>query len=127
VGIAAAPDFLEDFTLTTAQQNELAKTGVCYFPSSIGEPYPISIAFIIEAKKHYLLQDKIAINCPVRLLQGLADNDVHWEKSTQIADRLTSNDVVISLVKGGDHRLSSASQLALLGKTVKAFLTAENT
>lgn len=120
VGIAAAPDFLQDFSLTPEQESALEKTGVCSFPSSTGEPYAISAELISEAKKHYLLQGDIAIHCPVRLLQGLADEDVHWEKSIQISARLRSEDVMITLVKNGDHRLSSESQLQLLSDQILA-------
>lgn len=120
VGIAAAPDFLKDFgDLAVDQKAVLAEKGFFYFPSSLGyEPYPISKELIEEAKQHYLLEGEIPVNCPVRLLQGLSDEDVQWEKSIQIAQRLTSNDVMITLVKGGDHRLAKEAELELLGDIV---------
>lgn len=124
VGIAAAPDFLEDFSrLTSEQQAALQKDGLCYFPSGIeGQPYPISLQLLEEAKQHYLLRNDIAIDCPVRLLQGMRDVDVPWKKAVHIAERVTSNDVRITLCKEGDHRMSSQSQLELLGETVAALL-----
>jgi len=49
---------------------------------------------------------------PVRLLHGLADTSVPWQLSLRLADRLTSCDVTVTLVKGGDHRLSTEADLA---------------
>lgn len=122
VGIAAAPDFLEDFTRLSDEQLESLKTkGMCYVPSGIeGKPYAISAKLLVEAKIHYLLKDDISINCPIRLLQGMRDADVPWKKAVQIAERITSKDVNITFVKEGDHRLSSPEQLTLLADTVKS-------
>ncbi|MFI4956229.1 MAG: alpha/beta hydrolase [Gammaproteobacteria bacterium] len=122
VGIAAAPDFTEDFSrLSDDHRDSLAKTGVCYIPSGIeGRPYPISAELIAEAKHHYLLHGDIAIHCPIRLLQGMKDADVPWKKAIRIAERVASNDVSITLIKDGDHRLSSPSQLQLLAQTIES-------
>jgi pimeloyl-ACP methyl ester carboxylesterase len=121
VGIAAAPDFLEDFSrLTPEQQSALEKDGVCYFPSGIeGDPYAISAKLLEEAKQHYLLHSEIPIHCPIHLFQGMKDLDVPWKKATRIAERVASNDVRITLLKDGDHRLSSPSQLQLLGEAIR--------
>lgn len=123
VGIAAAPDFLEDFNrLSAAQQASLEKEGKCYFPSSQGEPYAITQALLDEAKQHYVLGGPIAIDCPIRLLQGMDDVEVPWQKAVRITERVTSNDVRIQLIKGGDHRLSTDVQLELLGNTVASLV-----
>jgi pimeloyl-ACP methyl ester carboxylesterase len=124
VGIAAAPDFLDDFSrLTPEQAAALEETGICYFPSGIeGKPYPIARTLITEAKQHNLLHQPIAIDCPVRLLHGLLDVEVHWKKSLKIAECLRTKDVNITFVKEGDHRLSSPEQLTLLAETVKSVL-----
>ena len=65
-----------------------------------------------------LLDGEIAIDCPVRLLHGMADPDVPWTVSTRLADRLRSADVQTVLVKGGDHRLSRDQDLDLLIATL---------
>lgn len=121
VGIAAAPDFLEDFTrLTTEQKQSLDTNGVCYVPSGIeGKPYPISGKLLEDAKNHYLLHEDISITCPIRLLQGMRDADVPWKKAPRIAERIISNDVNIILVKEGDHRMSSPEQLKLLSDIIR--------
>jgi len=55
---------------------------------------------------------------PVRLLHGMADGDVPWQTSLRLAQQLTSDDVHLTLIKGGDHRLSSPAEIGLLLATV---------
>jgi hypothetical protein len=40
----------------------------------------------------------------------------------RIAERVTGRDVEVTLVKDGDHRLSTAANLALLGRVLGALL-----
>jgi hypothetical protein len=42
--------------------------------------------------------------------------------SLKLAERLTSRDVAVTLVKAGDHRLSSESDLARLAQTLDGLL-----
>jgi pimeloyl-ACP methyl ester carboxylesterase len=65
---------------------------------------------------------EIAIDCPVRLLHGLDDPDVPWRLSLELLQALRSADVQAHLVKGGDHRLSRAGDIALLVATVRQML-----
>jgi pimeloyl-ACP methyl ester carboxylesterase len=123
VGIASAPDFLEEFhRLTPLQAAELQEKGVCYFPSQYGDPYPVTATLIAEGKAHRVLDKAIPINCPVRLLHGLEDQEVSWKKSLEIAEKLTSTDVRVTLIKKGAHSLSSESDLELLRATVAELL-----
>jgi pimeloyl-ACP methyl ester carboxylesterase len=124
VGIAAAPDFTERIwtALSGAQRKELLGTGRVLIPSDYGEPYPITRALIEEARAHLLLEEAIPVGCPVRLLHGLRDADVPWETSLQLQQRLTSEDVQLTLVKDGDHRLSRPQDLALLGTVLEGVL-----
>ena len=84
---------------------------------------PERIAALIEdGAQHLLLGAPIPIDMPVRLLHGLADASVPWQLSLRLAERLTSRDIAVILVKGGDHRLSSEPDLARLGQTLDALL-----
>ena len=67
-----------------------------------------------------LLDRTIAIDAPVRLLHGDADPDVPLEVAFRLASALRSADVVTSVVKGGDHRLSGERDLARLITTVES-------
>ena len=66
------------------------------------------------------LEGQIALDCPVRLLHGQEDADVPPEISLRLAAALRSSDVQVTLVKGGDHRLSREQDIALLLRTVAA-------
>jgi pimeloyl-ACP methyl ester carboxylesterase len=98
------------------------RDGVLLVPSQYGEPTPITRALIEDGRNHRVLTGPIALDCPVRLLHGQADPDVPWELALRIAERVTSPDVEVTLVKDGDHRLSRPRDLALLCRTVGALL-----
>jgi pimeloyl-ACP methyl ester carboxylesterase len=84
-------------------------------PSAYGDkPYVITRALIEEGRQHLLLGEDIDIGCPVRLIHGMADPDVPYERSQQIAERLRGGDVVVTLIKDGDHRLSRPRDLQRL-------------
>ena len=87
----------------------LLRDGVLRVPSQYGEPYAITRALIEDGRNHLLLGGPIAIDCPIRLLHGQRDPDVPWETALRIAERVHAEDVRITLVKDGDHRLSRAA------------------
>jgi pimeloyl-ACP methyl ester carboxylesterase len=125
IGIAAAPDFTEALmweAMTFAERATLMRDGVLHAPSQYGEPYPITRALIEDGRTRLLLNAPIAIGCPVRLLHGQQDPDVPWEMALRIAEQLDSADVLVTLVKDGDHRLSRPQDLALLRRTLGALL-----
>jgi len=125
VGIAAAPDFTEDLMwekYSDAQQQQLIQEGMLYEPSEYGEqPYAITKQLIEDGRNNLLLRAPITLNVPVRLLQGMKDDDVPWQRSLMLAEKLQSNDVRTILVKDGDHRLSRDVDLKLLMETVREF------
>lgn len=119
VGIAAAPDFTENLmwdAFSPEQKHEMASTGRIMLPNCMpGESdYPITQALITEGRDHLLMNDRIDIDCPVHLLHGMQDPDVPWQLSVELAEKLTREDVAITLVKDGDHRMSSPHTLALI-------------
>jgi len=114
IGIAAAPDFTE-WGFADAQKVMLAAVGRIEEPSPYGDsPSVTTLDFWTSGQALRLLGAEIAIDCPVRLLQGQADPDVPWEIALQTAARLRSADVQTLLVKDGDHRLSREQDIALL-------------
>jgi len=119
VGIAAAPDFTEQMRktrLSAEQLDDLSARGFCDLPNCYddGEPYRISSTLLEEGKNHLVLDKPIAIQCPVRLLQGQCDEDVPWEHALAIAECLVTTDVEVTLLKQGDHRLSEPADLSRL-------------
>lgn len=126
VGIAAAPDFTEDLiwaVMPPEKRETLQREGVIYEPSQYGErPYGITHELIRDGRRHLLLRDPLKLRCPVRLLQGMLDPDVPWQRSLRLADKLEGGDVRVTLVKDGDHRLSREPDLDLLCRTVAELL-----
>lgn len=125
VGIAAAPDFTETLmwaAMTDGEREILLDAGVLLTPSQYGEATPITRALIEDGRRHLLMDAPIAIHAPVRLLQGQLDPDVPWQTAIRLAERLETDDVHVTLIKDGDHRLSRPSDLALLRRTLGELL-----
>jgi len=127
VGIAAAPDFTEDLVwprLDSPQQRELREIGAITLPSVYDSAgYTYRLILFEDGKRHLVMREPIALDCPVRLLHGMCDASVPWQTSLKLAERLTSRDVALTLVKDGDHRLSSKADLARLGRTLDELLS----
>jgi pimeloyl-ACP methyl ester carboxylesterase len=126
VGVAAAPDFTEDLLwsrLDAAQRKECCETGAITLPSQYDlRGYTFQLGLFEDGRRHLVMRAEIPLLCPVRLLHGLLDDAVPWQTSLRLAHRLTSRDVVVTLVKEGDHRLSSEADLALLAATLDELL-----
>jgi pimeloyl-ACP methyl ester carboxylesterase len=124
VGIAAAPDFT-DWGYDQAQKAVIQNEGLLLLPNIYGaEPTPVTRGFWDSGQTNLLLGTTIAIDAPVRLLHGQCDPDVPWEKSIRLAAALRSDDVQVTLIKDGDHRLSRDQDICLLERTVASLLEA---
>ena len=113
--IAPAPDFTEQLMwngFSPEVRQEIETKGVWLRPSQYGEPYPITRTFIEEGRNHLLLGSAIDVGCPVRILQGAQDPDVPWQHAFALAHRLPSDDVVLTVIQDGDHRLSRPQDIA---------------
>jgi len=101
-----------------AERARLERDGVLHVPSLYGDPTPVTAALIADGRTRLLLRQPIPLRCPVRLLHGQQDPDVPWQTSLRQAEHLRSDDVQLTLIKDGDHRLSRPSDLALLGRVL---------
>ena len=123
--IAPAVDFTEALMwqrFPAAVKREIEETGVWRRPSDYSdEPYPITRGLIEDGRRHLLLGGLIETGCPVRILQGVQDPDVPWNHAVELTSRLAQDDVVLTLVKDGDHRLSRAEDIARLIEAVREF------
>ena len=126
VGIAAAPDFTEDLVwprLDPAQQQQLRDSGAVTLPSQYDPAgYTYRLNLFEDGKRHLVMRRVIALECPVRLFHGMNDASVPWQTSFSLAEHLASRDVVVTLIKDGDHRLSREGDLERLGRTLDALL-----
>jgi pimeloyl-ACP methyl ester carboxylesterase len=122
--IAPAVDFTEVLMwqrFPAKVKREIEENGVWLRPSEYGEPYPITQRLIEEGRNHLLLGRMIETGCPVRILQGVQDPDVPWNHAVELTSRLAQDDVVLTLVKDGDHRLSRPEDIERLVKAVGEF------
>jgi pimeloyl-ACP methyl ester carboxylesterase len=115
--IAPAPDFTEELMwkgFSPAIRQEIESKGVWMRPSEYGDgsPYPITRALIEDGRHHLLLGGSIEVGCPVRILQGAKDPDVPWRHAFSLAQRLPADDVVLTMIQDGDHRLSRPQDIA---------------
>jgi pimeloyl-ACP methyl ester carboxylesterase len=123
--IAPAIDFTEELMwkrFTPEIKRVLAEKGVWERPSAYApEPYLVTRRLIEEGRNHLLLGGMIETGCPVRILQGVQDPDVPWQHAQALVARLASDDVVLTLVKDGDHRLSRPEDIERLLAAVSEF------
>ncbi len=123
VGIAAAPDFTQ-WGYSHAEKAQLANSGRLLQANPYGpEPTLTTLALWQSGQRNLVLRAPIAIDCPVELLHGQADEDVPFAISLSLTQQLRSSQVRVQLIKDGDHRLSRDTDIALLLSTV-AQLTA---
>ncbi len=121
IGIAPAPDFTR-WGYSEAQRAQLAAGEVLYEPNPYGpEPTPTYPGFFADAECHLQLDAPIDLTCPVRLLHGKADDDVPWAVSLRLEAALRSDDVQVTVIEDGDHRLSRISDIAVLKAIVAGF------
>jgi pimeloyl-ACP methyl ester carboxylesterase len=76
------------------------------------QPYLIYQKLIDDGTSHFLLDGPIDLNIPVRLIHGLDDSVVEWQRSAQVATLLMSDQVSLLKVESGDHRLSRPEDLS---------------
>ncbi|HZP75857.1 MAG TPA: alpha/beta hydrolase [Pseudolabrys sp.] len=123
--IAPAVDFTEELMwkrFPADIKETLERKGVWARPSEYSnDPYLITRALIEEGRKHLLLGGLIETGCPIRILQGVQDPDVPWQHAVELVSRFARDDVVVTLVKDGDHRLSRPEDIERLIAAVSEF------
>ena len=122
IGIAAAPDFTENWDqsrLTPQQRADLSATGHFFEPSDHDPAgYPIGARLIEDGPRQAVLKTPLHLPFPVRLLHGTADTDVPPTAALRLFNHMTCPDARLTLVKGADHRFSDPACLALIAASV---------
>ncbi len=119
--IAPATDMTRDLMwakFDDSAKAELRDAGVYMRPSDYGEPYAVTAKLLADGQNHLILNQNLDLPFPVRILQGTHDVDVPPEHAVKTMEALKGGDITLTLVKGGDHRLSSATQLHIIQETV---------
>jgi pimeloyl-ACP methyl ester carboxylesterase len=120
--LAPAPDFTVELiepVLTDAQRRDLEEKGFFAEPSDYSdEPYIYTRALIEDGRANRVMTGPIDTHCPVHIMQGLADPDVPSGHALKLAAMLPADDVTLSLIPDGDHRLSRPEDLEMLERVV---------
>ncbi len=126
--IAPAVDFSEELMWVQMPphiQQTILRDGVWNRPSEYSpEPTPITRALIEDGRRHLLFGSEIRTGCPAHILQGMADPDVPWRHVLKLVEHLAGDPVTLTLVKDGDHRLSTPQDIVRLTNAVAAMATA---
>jgi pimeloyl-ACP methyl ester carboxylesterase len=126
--IAPAPDFTDrllwhDLPAETRTRIEAGET--VELPAAADRhAFPLTKGFFEDGARHNVLDAPIPFAGPVRILHGLEDPDVPWTHGLTVAETIDGPDVTLTLVKGGDHRLSTTADIARLIATVNDVLSA---
>jgi pimeloyl-ACP methyl ester carboxylesterase len=116
--IAPAVDFTEELMwkrFSPDIRREIETQGTWTRPSQYSdEPYVITRGLIEDGRRHLLLGGMIETGCPVRILQGVQDPDVPWQHAVELVARFARDDVVLTMIKDGDHRLSRPEDIERL-------------
>ena len=122
--LAPAPDFTAELVepaLTEAQKRDLSEKGFFEEPSDYAaDPYIYTRALIEDGRNNLTMSGPIDTHCPVHILQGLADADVPTSHALKLVSLLPADDVTLSLIPEGDHRLSRPQDLDMLLRAVGA-------
>ena len=126
IGIAAAPDFTETSIWANLDDNardKLDKFGNVEIESDYSnEPYIVTKKLIEDGRSNLIMNSPLASPFPVRLLQGMLDNDVHYSQAIALAENISHDDVKVIMCKDADHQFSSPKCLNILTSTIKEFL-----
>ena len=124
--IAPAPDFTSELiepNLKAKERKSLAERGYFEERSPYSpEPNIYTRALIEDGRANRVLDGIIETGCPVHILQGMKDADVPHAHAMKLAEHLPSDDVVLTFIRDGDHRLSRPSDIALLLSAVKGII-----
>ena len=121
--IAPAPDFTSDLiepNLTKKEKTSLAERGFFEERSAYSpEPNIYTRALIEDGRENQVLKGIIEVGCPVHILQGMKDPDVPFQHAMKLVEHLPADDVVLTFIRDGDHRLSRPQDIERMLFAVK--------
>jgi len=122
--IAPAPDFTSELiepNLTEAERTALAERGQFEEPTPYGpDPNIYTLKLIEDGRRNRVLDGVIETGCPVHILQGMADPDVPYAHAVRLMEHLAGDDVVLTMIRDGDHRLSRPQDIAKILEAAQA-------
>ncbi|TKD51789.1 alpha/beta fold hydrolase [Sphingomonas baiyangensis] len=124
VGIAPAPDFT-DWGFTAEDKTALLTEGRIEKPSPYADtPTVTTRAFWASGEANRLMFGTIPLAVPARLIQGMRDAEVPWERACRLVQLIAADDVRTVLIKDGDHRLSRDADIAIILQAIDEVVAA---
>lgn len=124
--MAPAPDFtmeLMEPDLTEAQRHALREQGYFEEPTPYGpEPNVYTRALFEDGRANRVLEGVIDTGCPVHIIQGMEDPDVPHAHALRLMEHLPADDVVLTLVRDGDHRLSRPEDIQRMIDVIRGLM-----
>lgn len=125
--IAPAWNMTEDLMwarFTPEIRQTIMESGVYRLPSNYeAGGYQITRRLIEDGRQHMIGPTPFDPGCPVRIIHGMRDADVSYERSLKLVELLASDNVRLTLVKDSEHRLAREQDLRLLLQTIGEFVT----
>ena len=124
LGLAIGADFTQNIWDNVFQEpvRQALKAGHVFGPSEVTQGYCFAYPMFEEAKKHFILQRKIAYRGPVILMNGDDDKLVRMEIPLKVKDNLESDNVQVWINKGSVHTLSTPKDLPRIACAIQALL-----
>ncbi|MBO3758664.1 alpha/beta hydrolase [Ciceribacter sp. L1K22] len=122
--IAPAPDFTAELiepNLSETERRSLEERGYFEEPSEYSpEPNIFTRALIEDGRRNLVLAGILQTRCPVHILQGMKDPDVPYSHALRLVEHLPADDVVLTLIRDGDHRLSRPQDIERMVAAITA-------
>ena len=122
--IAPAPDFTSELMWPSwdeVTRQTMMRAGRVEIPSAYDDSVMVYTRKLVEdGEANRVLSQPLDIDVPVRILQGMEDETVPWQHAVRLAEHIGTGNVILTLIKKGDHRLSTPDDLELLAETLEA-------
>ena len=89
-----------------------------------GQPYRIYQNLLDDGEQHLLLNKKIPLSIPIRMVHGQRDDVVEWQRSMKVMELLKPNKASLTLLEQGDHRLSTTEDLNAIKRELAELIAA---
>ncbi|QPB19874.1 alpha/beta hydrolase [Rhizobium sp. 007] len=124
--IAPAPDFTSDLIephLRKKDRASLAERGFFEEKSDYSpEPNIYTRALLEDGRQNRVLTGIINTGCPVHVLQGMKDPDVPYSHAMKLVEHLPADNVVLTFIRDGDHRLSRPQDIERILSAAKGLI-----
>jgi pimeloyl-ACP methyl ester carboxylesterase len=121
--LAPAPDFTHELmapNLSEEHKVQLQTLGYMEEPSQYSdEPDIFTNALFEDGELNRVMSGPIETGCPVHIIQGMKDEDVPYSHALNLMKFLPFDDVTLTLVKDGDHRLSRDKDIELIIRKIE--------